>query len=110
MKFLTSLSLATVFCLTGMAFQQQQSSPGQSSLFQNSQDVPTQQPSTNNPDVGKQRHATPAPSTDPQQQADVPHQQPGTNNPDVGKQRHSTDKKSKKAKSTDTSSQSSTQH
>ncbi len=106
MKTLTHAALA--MALSGFpAYAAQQPSPGQSSPSQNSQDVPAQQPNTNNPDVGKQRQPTPTPSTgDAQQKADVPHQKPGTNNPDVGKQRHPTHKKTKKNTSTSSSTQS----
>lgn len=108
MKSLASLTcVATLFCLPAFGFQ---TSPGQSSPSQESQDVPHQQPSTSNPDVGKQRHSTPAPSTgSSQQQSDVPTQQPSTSNPDVGKQRHATGKRGKH-KATATASESSTQH
>ncbi len=109
MKQLTTVTCtAALLCISGFAFQQ--TSPGQSSPSQNSQDVPTGQPGTSNPDVGKQRHPTPAsPGTGTSQQhADVPEDQPGTNNPDVGKQRHPTAKKNKHSKSTGSSTQSST--
>ena len=77
---------------------------GTSTSSQNSQDVPHQEPGTNNPDLSKERHAAPKPSSGgTQQEEDVPHQKPKTNNPDVGKQRHHAGKK-KSATSTATSS------
>ena len=86
------------------AFSAQQQSPGGNS--QNSQDVPHQQPGTDNPDLGEQRQAVPSPSKGKSQHgADVPHDQPGTSNPDVGKQRQPTPKKKKHKKSTAGSSQ-----
>ena len=103
----TLIHAAIAAALIGFpAYATQQQSPGQSSTSQNSQDVPHQQPGTNNPDVGKQRQPTTAPSTgDSQQKMDVPNQKPGTNNPDVGKQRHPAPKKNKKNTSTSSSTQ-----
>ena len=101
----------TAALLTAAPFsiaQQQGSSPS------SNQDVPSQTPGTNNPDVAKQRRpdqgAAPG-STSPkdpsQNNPAVPHQAPGTDSPDVGKQRQpgsgtstasSTGKSKKKAK------------
>lgn len=98
---MTTFFAATLSCQSGFLLAQQQSpsngsTPGGST--QNSQDVPHQQPGTDNPDVSKQRAPTPKQSpgqnspaqSDSQGTPDVPHQQPGTDNPDVGKQRQST--------------------
>ena len=64
---------------------------------QQSQDVPQQQPGTNNPDMGKQRQPSSKSSTSSSQKdADVPHDKPGTNNPDVAKQRNTSQSKKKK--------------
>lgn len=98
MKKLTiELLSAALACAPGLLLAQQQS-PNPSSPPQNSQDVPHQQPGTNNPDLQQQRK--PAPGKKPEQQPgstnpsestpDVPHQQPGTNNPDLAPQRRST--------------------
>ncbi len=100
-SFAGAMLAASLLGSSLLAFQQPATSQ------QNSQDVPNQQPSTNNPDVGKQRQPTPKPTTGTaEQRADVPHQAPSTSNPDVGKQRHPTPKKNKKAKSTSSSTQS----
>jgi len=102
-KLAAAAFAAALFCAGVQA--QQQSPPDKDSTSQKSQDVPHQQPGTNNPDVGKQRQPTPDHASDPaQQSADVPHQQPGTNNPDVSKQRKPSSKKAKHAKTTGSSS------
>lgn len=98
MPRLASALLLVAFSGASVFAQQQNPAPAP----QNGQDVPTQKPGTNNPDIGKQRQPTPKSDgqTDP---ADVPHQnqQPGTNSPDVAKQRKETPKK--KSKRTDSS-------
>lgn len=100
MKSLPTVTLTAVLLGTPLFAAVQSQSPDPSTS-QNSQDVPHQKPSTNNPDVGKQRQPATTPSTgDSQRQADVPSQKPGTNNPDVAKQRHATPKKNKHTKST----------
>ncbi len=59
MKRLNSLLIAVVFaCGPGILLSQQQS-PKQSGPPQNKQDVPHQEPGTNNPDLGAQRQLTP---------------------------------------------------
>lgn len=94
-KLTIGVLAATLTCGSGVLHSQQPSPP--STPPPNSQDVPQQQPGTNNPDLQQQRK--PAPGKTPRQSPgatdstpstpDVPHQQPGTENPDVSKQRQS---------------------
>ena len=92
------VTILAVSLLSAYALAQQQS-PGNGS--QNSQDVPHQQPGTNNPDLGKQRQPAPAaPGDKSPHEGDVPRDQPGTSNPDLNKQHAPTPKKKKGKKST----------
>jgi hypothetical protein len=91
MKLLVAIAL---FSVAGLASGQQQSPT------HNPQDVPTERPGSDHPDVGKQRKPSHKPTgTDaPQQKADVPEQKPGTDNPDIGSQRQPVPKKKKQNK------------
>ena len=74
--------LCSVVVAAGCLFGQSSSSTP------NPQDVPKQQPGTNNPDVSKERNGPsgkPGKSHSDTNSADVPVQQPGTNSPDVAK-------------------------
>ncbi len=123
MQKITAFVLAaSLSCGSGVLLAQQ---PNPS---QNSQDVPHQEPGTNNPDMGKQRQPSPnhapgqnggAQDTPTQNNPDVPHQEPGTDSPDLGKQRqpspgndtgtqpHSSKSKGKRKKQNSTASQTS---
>ncbi len=92
-KLTIGVLAATLTCGSGVLLGRQQSPP--STPPHNSQDVPQQQPGTDNPDLQQQRkpvpgNTSPGTSNSTQTSPDVPQQQPGTNNPDVSKQRQPT--------------------
>jgi hypothetical protein len=96
MKNLTVGLLAGMLAWAPGSVLSQQQSPNPNNSAQNDQDVPHQQPGTNNPDL--QQKKKPAPNSAPKQgsgannpsqnNSDVPHQGPGTNNPDVANKRN----------------------
>jgi hypothetical protein len=96
MKNLTIGLLAGMLAWAPGAVLAQQQSPNSNNSTQNNEDVPHQQPGTNNPDL--QQEKKPAPNgarkqssgaANPSQNShDVPHQGPGTNNPDVANKRN----------------------
>lgn len=96
MKLRVALLAASLIGPPGVVTAQQSTNP--SDPQQKSQDVPHQQPGSNNPDLqqhrkstsGKGSKQTSGANNPSQKEQDVPHQQPETNNPDVGTQRHPT--------------------
>ncbi len=62
-RLIVAFLSAALSCAPGILFAQQQS-PNKSGPPQNSQDVPHQQPGTNNPDLATQRHPTPGDTSD----------------------------------------------
>lgn len=95
-KLMIGMLAATFTCGTGILVGQQQN-PNPSNPPQNSQDVPQQQPGSNNPDLQQRKkpaakkapQQSPSASNPSQKDADVPQQQPGTKSPDL-KQQHAT--------------------
>jgi hypothetical protein len=94
------LSLVLIATPSAFAFQAQ----SKDTINPKGQNVPHQEPGTDNPDMGKERRPKPdSPGTTPHPKGeDVPHQEPGTDNPDMGKQRRPTPDSSG-TNSTDTS-------
>ena len=96
MKNLTVGLLAGMLAWAPGAVLAQQQSPNSNNSTQNNQDVPHQQPGTNNPDLQQERKPAPngarkqsSGAANPSQNShDVPHQGPGTNNPDVANKRN----------------------